>query len=247
MTQIIAHRGSSYLAPENTQAAVELAWQEGADAVEVDVHMTSDRHIVAIHDEGLLRTGGVDRRIDAMTLAEVQAIDVGRWKGEQFAGHSVPTLAALLQRLPVRKQIFVEVKCGSEIVDGLARVVTASKSPIDVVIIGMSLPAMHEVKRALPMCPVHGVIEFDEKKETANTRWTSAALLENAERYRLEGLDLDTRGPITPELVSDLKTAGLGVGVWTVDSPHRARELIAAGVEGITTNRPGWLRDQLGL
>ena len=66
-------------------------------------------------------------------------------------------------------------------------------------------------------------------------------------RYELDGVDLDTRGPITAELVSKLKAAGLGVGVWTVDSPQRARELIAAGVEGITTNRPGWLRSELGM
>ena len=247
MTQIIGHRGSSFLAPENTLAAVELAWQEGADAVEVDVHMTADGYVVAVHDEDLLRTGGVNRRVDALTFAELQSIDVGRWKGERFAGERVPALAALLDTLPRSKQFLVEVKCGPEIVDEMARVVKTSKSPADVVIIGMSLAVMQLAKNALPMCAVHGVIEFDDKVEPSKRAWTAAELTACARRYELDGVDLDTRGPITRELVSKLKAAGLGVGVWTVDSPQRARELIAAGVEGITTNRPGWLRSELGL
>jgi glycerophosphoryl diester phosphodiesterase len=269
MTQIIAHRGSSFLAPENTLAAVELAWQEGADAVEVDVFMTADGQIVALHDEDLRRTGGVDRRIDAMTFADSQAIDVGRWKREQFAGERIPTLAALLDTLRPSKQFLVEIKCGHEIVDELARVVKASKSPTDVVIIGMSLPVMQRAKHALPMCSIHGVIEHCSKgsevpspksqvpsKSANQSTWdlgpgtwdnTTDALIATARQYMLDGVDLDTRGPITAELVSNLKAAGLGIGVWTVDSPQRARELIAAGVEGITTNRPGWLRSELGL
>jgi glycerophosphoryl diester phosphodiesterase len=246
MTQIIAHRGSSFLAPENTLAAVELAWQEGADAVEVDVHMTADGQIVALHDEDLLRTGGVDRRIDALTYADLQNIDVGRWKDERYEGERIPELADLLATMPRGKFFFVEIKCGDEIVQEFARVVQAFKSPAKVVPIGLSFPVMAQVKQALPMSPVYGVFEC-EKTHSVLRCPTTEELIASAREHHFDGVDLDTRMPITRDMVSALKSAGLGVCVWTVDSPQRARELIAAGVEGITTNRPGWLRSELGL
>jgi glycerophosphoryl diester phosphodiesterase len=247
MTEIIAHRGSSLLAPENTLAAVMRAWEENADAVEVDVWMTADRRIVALHDADLLRTAGINRRVAELTVDELANIDVGSWKGPQWRGEPVPTLESLLATLPPGKRFFVEIKCGEEIVDELARVVRSSPFPQSAVIISMSLPVTKAVKRALPMCQVHGVFENDEDQEMS-THWPSAQeLIAAAKTCGLDGVDVDARGMITRALVSELKSANLDVCVWTVDSPERARELIAAGVSGITTNRPGWLRRELGL
>jgi glycerophosphoryl diester phosphodiesterase len=246
MTEIIAHRGSSFLAPENTLAAVKLAWLERADAVEVDVWLTADGQIVALHDEDLRRTAGIDRSIHKIRLADLESIDVGRWKEKRFAGERVPTLRALLGTLPQGKRFFVEIKCGDEIVDELARVVRASPYPEAVVPIGFSLPTMRKVKQALPMCRVDGVFDFEEDQE-GQLRPTADDLIALAKEHSLDGVDLDARGPLTREFVAELKAAGLGVCVWTVDAPDRARELIAAGVEGITTNRPGFMRGELGL
>jgi glycerophosphoryl diester phosphodiesterase len=247
MTQIIAHRGSSFVAPENTLAAVGLAWQEGADAVEVDVYMTADGRIVALHDDDLARTAGIDRKIDTLRLEELRDIDVGRWKDERFAGERVPTLSDLLRMTPPGRQVFVEIKCGTEVVDELVRVVRETRWPSSVVPIGFSLPLMQVVKQALPMCEVHGVFEFTDPDESGIRRPTTDELIAAAKQHKLDGVDLDAKGPLRPGMISALKSASLGVYVWTVDSPERARELIAAGVDGITTNRPGWLRKELGL
>ena len=145
--EIIAHRGSSYLAPENTRAAVELAWQEGADAVEGDFRLTADGHIVAMHDATLKRTAGVDRRVVQCSLEELRTYDVGSWKGPQFAGHCVPTLAELLATVPAGKRFFVEVKSDREIIEPLCRIVeNCGLYPEQIVPICLRFPLCQEIK-----------------------------------------------------------------------------------------------------
>ena len=77
---IIAHRGASKDAPENTLAAIRLGWEQGADAGECDVHQSRDGHIVVIHDSTLRKTARVNRRVESLTLAELKELEVGRWK-----------------------------------------------------------------------------------------------------------------------------------------------------------------------
>src|SRR5437762_11744744 len=108
--EIIAHRGSSFLAPENTLAAVQLGWREGADAAEGDFRLTADGQIVCVHDKTFKRTAGIDRLVAEMTLAEIESLDVGSWKAATFAGERVPTLDQLLDTLPETRRFFVEIK-----------------------------------------------------------------------------------------------------------------------------------------
>jgi len=98
--EIIAHRGASHDAPENTLAAVNLAWQQNADAVEIDVHLSRDGQIVVIHDENTRKTAGLNKNVSEQTLAELRRLDVGRWKGRQWAGEKIPVLAEVLGALP---------------------------------------------------------------------------------------------------------------------------------------------------
>jgi len=112
--EIIAHRGASHDAPENTLAAVRLAWQQEADAVEVDVQLSKDGKLVVIHDDNTKRSGGFARKVGAQTLDELRRLDVGRWKGKMWSGEKIPTLAAVLATVPDCKRLFVEFKCGDE-------------------------------------------------------------------------------------------------------------------------------------
>jgi len=243
--EIIAHRGSSFLAPENTLAAVQLAWQEGADAVEGDFRLTADGHIVCIHDANLKRTTGVDRGVAECSLAELQTYDAGSFKGLQFAGQRIATLEEILATVPLGKRLFVEVKCGVEIVDPLRRVVgNCALDPQQIVPISLRLDVCQQVKMALPDCLVYWVIEF---KRDAAGEWEPILdeLIPAARASHLDGLDLTATGPIDAERVKRIKSAGLALYVWTVDDPQQARRLIDQGVQGITTNRPGWLREQL--
>ena len=103
--EIVAHRGASADAPENTLAAIQLAWQQGADAAEIDVRLTVDGQLVAIHDETTLRTGSTDWKVKDHTLAELKTLDVGLWKSQQFVGEQIPTLAEVLDIVPPGKRL----------------------------------------------------------------------------------------------------------------------------------------------
>ena len=102
--EIVAHRGASHDAPENTLPALRLAWEQGADASEFDVYLTKDGRVAVIHDKDTKRVAAVDKRVADQTLAELKALDVGRWKAPRFAGTTVPTLEEMLADVPDGKQ-----------------------------------------------------------------------------------------------------------------------------------------------
>lgn len=243
--EIIAHRGSSFLAPENTLASVNLAWEEGADAVEGDFRLTRDGAIIAMHDASLLRTGRVDRLIHECTLEDLQAIEAGSWKAPSFAGESIPTLATLLATIPKGKRFYVEVKCGTEIVPALQRVVRGTAAtPEQVVFISLDLRVIAAIKTALPEYPAYWVVDFrlDDKGQI---RPTIDEMISQAKLHRLDGLDLCAKGPLDASMIQQIRIASLELCVWTVDDPIDAQRMLEIGVRRITTNRPGWLRKEL--
>jgi glycerophosphoryl diester phosphodiesterase len=243
--EIIAHRGSSFLAPENTLAAVNLAWQEQADAVEGDFRLTRDGQIICFHDASLKRIARIDRCVNDYSWDELRSVDAGAWKASQFAGERIPTLAAVLSTVPAGKRYYVEVKCGPEIIEPLQRVIQSSGLQAkQIVIIALQLPVIAAIKQAIPECPAYWVAEF-KRAETGRWQPDVRDIVGSAQRAGLNGLDLMAMGPIDASLVKRIKAAGLGLCVWTVDDPPLARRLMDLGVQGITTNRPGWLREQL--
>ena len=137
--EIIAHRGASHDAPENTLESVKLGWEQGADAVEIDVYLSKDGHIVVHHDGTTKKLAGVDRKVVDQTLAELQQLDVGAWKGDKWKGVRIPKLADVLATIPEGHRLFVEVKCGPEIVPDLAKAFKRSgKKPKQLVVISVS-------------------------------------------------------------------------------------------------------------
>ena len=107
---VTAHRGASLQAPENSMAAFRAAHEAGADYVELDVQRTRDGAIVVFHDGDLLRMGGDPRKVSDLTLAEIQAIDIGTRRGPAYAGERVPTLAEVIDYARGRFRINVELK-----------------------------------------------------------------------------------------------------------------------------------------
>ena len=242
--EIIAHRGASHDAPENTLAAIRLGWAQGADAVEIDVHLSKDDQVVVIHDATLSKTAGVRRRVVSQTVAELQSFDVGSWKHARFADERIPTLGEALATIPKGKRLFVEIKCGPQCIPAFAKTVRASrKAAAQVVPIGFGLETMRGIKMALPELEVAWVAEFKRTLRGWSPR--AETLIEKAKAAGLDALDLDGRGPLDAGFVGKVHAAGLRLYVWTVDAPARAEKLRAAGIDGVTTNKPGWLRKQL--
>jgi glycerophosphoryl diester phosphodiesterase len=235
---IIAHRGASRLAPENTLASVKLAWQLGADAVEVDVHLTKDRRIVAIHDATTDRTAGTHLEVAATHSSYLRRLDVGGHKHPEFAGEPIPFLEEVLDTIPPGRHLFIEVKCGREILPLLDETLTRSARRAQIVLIGFDLDTMRAAKQRMPDVPAYWL---RDKRLWLPHRCRLAA---QARAAGIDGLNVHWSG-LTRRFVAAVKAAGLKLGTWTVDSPAHARRLRALGVDAITTNRPGWLNHRM--
>ncbi len=233
---IIAHRGASFRAPENTLSAVWEAWEQGADAVEIDVRVSSDGKIMVIHDGNTLRTSGVSMNVAENDRQRLQTLDVGAFKGTQWAGERIPLLGDVLQTIPKGKFLFVEIKCGLEIIPALKQI---SFEPYNVKFISFDLQVLAALR------PVYRQSEmfllFDGDQQPVNLE----RLLHTVEENGLDGLDVNASFPLDAAMMAEIRRRGKKIYFWTVDDSERARYLWRLGVDGITTNRPGWLKRQL--
>jgi len=247
-TEIIAHRGASYLAPENTMASVNLAWQLGADAVEIDVYLSADKRIMVIHDKTAKRTaaGGVDLAIATTPSDRLRALDVGRFKGPQYAGEKIPFVEEVLASVPRGKRLYIEVKCGPEILPYLMTAIDRSGKRKQVVLISFNFDVVKASKQQMPDVPAYWLAGTRKDKATKKPLPHDPAWIAKVKEGGVNGLDVHYAG-VTAEFAKAVRAAGLGLYVWTVDDPAEARRLIGLGVQGITTNRPRWLKKQLGL
>ncbi|MFO0871181.1 MAG: glycerophosphodiester phosphodiesterase [Pirellulales bacterium] len=242
--ELIAHRGASHDAPENTLRALRLGFEQQSDAGELDVWVSRDGVPVVIHDADTKRVAGVPRKVSEQTLAELQALDVGSWKGAHFAGERIPTLREALAIVPAGRRLFVEIKCGVEGVPAILRVLQESAMPApQLVIISFSSAVVAAAKQARPDLHAYWIVAWKKDKEGREPRIEQ--LIEQARRSSADGLDLSDHPQIDAEVVSQVRAANLRLYVWTVDDAAAARRLARLGVDGITTNRPGWLREQL--
>lgn len=244
--EIIAHRGASHEAPENTVAAAKLAWEQGADAVEVDIHLTKDKRIIVIHDYDTKRVAGVEGKVSERTLDELRRLDAGAWKGADWAGEKLPLLQEVIATVPPGKKLVIEIKSGVETVAMLEETVRDSPKRGQFTVIAFSFDVAREAKRRLPDLPVYWLWGFSdrEKKEYGNPSLDD--LIAKAKGAGLDGLDLNYRGPLTREFVDKVAQAGMKVLVYTVNDPESAKRLLEMGVAGITTDRPAFLRQALG-
>src|SRR5690625_3972466 len=117
LPELIAHRGASWLDPENTMASIQLAWAMDADAVEIDIYLTADGEIVCFHDRSTGRISDQDQLVEELTLDELRQLDVGRWKGDQWEGERVITFEEALATVPRHRRLIVDVKSDTRIVE----------------------------------------------------------------------------------------------------------------------------------
>ena len=240
--EIIAHRGASYLAPENTMASVLLGWDKDAD-VEVDVYLTKDNKIVAIHDDTTERTAGTDVNVAETTSEELRKLDVGSFKSEEYAGERIPFLADIVETIPRGRKLYVEIKCGQEILPHLKELLEQSGKMSHIVIIGFDLDTVTMSKEMIDV-PTYWLKGTKKTEETEQWIPHDPQLVQTAENKGLDGLDVHYAG-VNKEFADAVKASGQKLYVWTVDEPEEAIRLIKLGVDGITTNRPAWLREQL--
>ncbi|HEX4141511.1 MAG TPA: glycerophosphodiester phosphodiesterase family protein [Candidatus Methylacidiphilales bacterium] len=240
--EFIAHRGSSYLAPENTLAALRLGWKE-TRTCELDVRATADGEVLVVHDETALRTTGIDLVVARHSRAELQSLDAGAWKGAEWRGEIMPTLAEVLAAMPEGKRLLVEVKGGPAIVPELARVIEASGRAADVGVMAFDVATCAQAKAALPGVPVYLLAWLGRSRREAAKAWPKA--LATTRERGLDGLGINNAPVLNERVLAELHEAKLRLNVWTVDHAAAAKRLARLGVDGIITNRPGWLKSHV--
>lgn len=249
--EIIAHRGASYDAPENTLASVKLGWQRGADAVEVDVYLSKDNKVVVIHDDNTKRTTGHDGLVHKMTLAQLQKLDAGSWKASKFKGEPIPSLAQVLKTVPDGKYLVIEVKCGPEIIEPLSKLFEKTNiQPSKTAIISFSYDVVVAAKKRFPNRTVYYLSGIKKNKTSLKWEPSLGFLIKKVRDAELDGLSLGFKGGDGDTRLRDYirqtrrKTLShkLDFYVWTVNDLHIAKMFAEVGVNGITTDRPAFLK-----
>jgi glycerophosphoryl diester phosphodiesterase len=244
---IVAHRGASEDAPENTLSAFELAWKQGADAIEGDFYLTSDGHIVTIHDDDTKRTAGVERKVAKSTLRQLRQLDVGTWKSPKFKGERIPTIQEVLATVPRNKAILIEIKCGPEIVPKLKQVLDASTlKPDQTIVIAFDESVVKAVKEQIPDIKAYWLTGYKQDKETGAWSPTLGEVLAALKRTGADGVDTKAeKAVVNARFIRAIRQSGYEVHTWTIDDPKEARHFQELGVDSITTNVPGALRKVL--
>lgn len=231
---VVAHRGYSAVAPENTLAALRAAVAAGADAVEFDVRQTADGEAVLMHDPTVERTTDGEGPVRALTAVALRRLDAGRWKGEAFAGERVPTLAEALGALAGRAVAVVELKeAAPALVRRTAEALARHTPPGGAVVISFHPAALRRLAALAPERP-RGLLVRPQ------------ALL--AAAGVPADLVLGFHPVVAARSARELRRLGLPVFAWTVDEPEAMARLLGLGVAGLVTNEVAAavaLRDRL--
>jgi len=224
---VIAHRGASSYAPENTFAAFELAIRMGVHHIELDVEATSDGHIVVIHDDTVDRTTNGTGPVTSHSLAALQALDAGSWFGAQFSGERIPAFDAVLRRYKGRVHIHTEIKGRSTYLSQRTADLVRQHGMIDQVTITSFQKARLEEIRAYAPELVTGWL-LAEGSDAVIAQASAIGVRQICPRA-------DT---VTAALVSRLHAEGFAVRAWGVATEALMRQVVRAGADGATVNFP---------
>src|SRR6266403_759675 len=226
---VIAHRGASGHAPENTLAAFKKAVALGATFVETDLHLSRDAHFVAIHDATVNRTTNGQGAVHDMTLAELRRLDAGSWFGSEFAGERIPTIEEILEFAKKHDVVFyLELKpsgsWGGE--HALISALRESGEIARTVVISFDPAILAGVRKIEPTL-MTGLL-FDGQISDPLAK----AIEIGARQIAVRG-DL-----VSPRLLKEARQRDLQVVCWTVNHPGHMRLLVEAGVDGIISDYP---------
>jgi len=233
---VIAHRGASADAPEHTIAAFELALTQGADGIQLDIHLSADGQPVVIHDFTLERTTDGAGPVTEHCVRELKRLDAGGWRDRRFRGQRVQTLQEVLERFRDRARFWIDLRGGTGLYPGIEERVVSMVEIYDVVDRALiqsfdyealtrvrALNRAIEVGALLTRPPLGGLV----RPEVTDAICPDVELL-------------------TVDLLAEIRRADLACYVWTANEAAQMDRLVEWGVSGIITDRPGLLRARLG-
>lgn len=231
---VVAHRGASSLAPENTLAAVHKALELKVDIVEIDVHRSLDGELVVLHDPTINRTTNSTGPVKAYNLAELKSFDAGSWFHPSFADEQIPTLRKVLEATKDRATLLIELK-GERTEVRTVELVQELGMADQVIIQSFDFLQIQKVKQKAPDIPTVFLVKEPEHQSDPEkaARW----MCNIAEYVGAGGIGV-RHNWFTPELMKLAQERNLEIFVWTVDKKEDMQKFIEAGVQGIITNRP---------
>jgi glycerophosphoryl diester phosphodiesterase len=253
---IIAHRGSSALAPENTFAAFRQAIEDGADGIEFDVRLAKDNVPVVIHDSKLKRLGRCEGQVADYTSLELQKLDVGSWFNEKnprraddrFSAETVPTLARMFEFLSDYKGLlYVELKCEEAetgaLVEVVCQAIRQTRLLSQIIVKSFNLEAVYRTRQLLP--EVCTAALFAPKILTILHK--KKRLLKKAQECKADEISIHY-SLATRKFMQRANKKEIPVTIWTADNPAWVRRALNVGINAIITNNPARLlarRDEI--
>lgn len=233
---VIAHRGSSFTAPENTIAAAKLAWQQDADAVELDIYLSKDNRVMVMHDGNTKRTTGQSYLIAETNSEVLRTLDAGSWKdATNYKGEKIPFLEEMIATVPKGKKMVIEIKCGPEVFPALQKIVKKSGKKNQLVFIAFDWKTIVKAKETFPKNACYWLSSSPTEVK---------AKMDEVIKSGLDGINLSSK-IVDQQTVSHANELGYDVWSWTIDDPQEARRVVNLGVKAITTNRPDLMRSSL--
>lgn len=246
---IVAHRGASYFAPENTIPSFELAFKETADFIEGDFWLTKDNEIVCIHDADTKRVteNKVKIKIRSATLADLKKLDVGSWKGGEYKEITIPTLQEILKIVPEGKGIYIEIKDDREVfVKKLGEILKQSSVPNDKIrIIAFNPNTIQLAKKYLPKIKVYWLFAWYFSKTKCLKSLAQKRLMQTLQTLSCDGIDVNTAPYIDERLAKSLRENNLDFCAYDVEKIDDAVRLLNLGINSITTNSPLNMRNEI--
>lgn len=230
---IIAHRGASAHAPENTLAAFQLAVSHRADAIELDAKLSADGNIVVIHDQSVDRTTNGSGKVRDLTLQELQALDAGSWFSPAFAGEKIPTLSQVFEAVGGKLLINVELtnyaspgdalpEYAAQLVlkfDWVDRILFSSFHPFNLVRVKKQIPNAQVALLAQP-----GSAGFLSRSLIG--RWFSPRFIHPC------------YSDVSQAFIHKEHNRNRKVNVWTVNEPVEMKRLLSWQIDGLITDDP---------
>lgn len=232
---IIAHRGASGNAPENTLIAFKKAIEAGADLLELDVHLTADNRLAVIHDPTLDRTTTGKGRVIDFTAKELQQFDAGSWFDTEFAAARIPLLEEVLALTDGQVGLNIEVKIpnypnrkglSETTKEVLAQIISSRQCYHQVLVSSFDYPFLAALHAVDPRIPLAYLFCLPTPEVRANIKEGILSALHPEKSF------------VSSRLLKAAQEARLAVNVWTVNKPHAIRKFAALGVNGIISNYP---------
>lgn len=248
---IIAHRGYSSRAPENTIAAFRMAREAKVDLIELDYLHAKDGVPVVFHDGTLDRTtdaiargGAPDTRVADRTAAELAGLDAGLWFGESFAGERIPTLNAAIDEIQRDNVTLIERKGGDA--ETLVELLRKKRLVNEVVVQAFDWEFLKEFHRREPDQLLGALGPGKTLNRKPVSEWEKPLSVRWLDELAPTGARLVVwNRQVTREAVAEANRRGLAVWVYTINNPAEARQLVELGVQGIITDRPTAIRETL--